>query len=43
MKKFYKVLLSKEVLWVLDLMKVISGYREWVFFSIKVLFNYMYE
>lgn len=43
MKKLYKVLLSKEALRVLDLMKVISGHREWVFFSIKALLNYMHE
>jgi integrase len=37
MKKPHKVPLSKEALRVLDSMKAISGHREWVFPSIKLL------
>lgn len=43
MKKPHKVPLSKEALRVLDLMKVISGHREWVFPSIKAPLNHMHE
>ncbi|EJH3513402.1 tyrosine-type recombinase/integrase [Escherichia coli] len=43
MKKPHKVPLSKEALRVLDLMKAISGRREWVFPSIKAPLNHMHE
>ncbi|GAB0879392.1 integrase domain-containing protein [Escherichia coli] len=43
MKKPHKVPLSKEALQVLDLMKAISGHREWVFPSIKAPLNHMHE
>ncbi|OKT74422.1 integrase domain-containing protein [Escherichia coli] len=43
MKKPHKVPLSKEALRVLDLMKAISGHREWVFPSIKAPLNHMHE
>lgn len=37
MKKPHKVPLSKEALHVLELMKSISGHREWVFLALKRL------
>ena len=43
MKKPHKVPLSKEALRVLDLMKAISGHREWVFPSIKAPLNHLHE
>lgn len=43
MKKPHKVPLSKEALHILELMKSISGHREWVFPSIKAPLNHMHE
>ncbi|EIH5389743.1 tyrosine-type recombinase/integrase, partial [Escherichia coli] len=43
MKKLHKVPLSKEALRILELMKSISGHREWVFPSIKAPLNHMHE
>ncbi|EJC6256967.1 TPA: tyrosine-type recombinase/integrase [Klebsiella aerogenes] len=43
MKKPHKVPLSKEALRVLELMKAISGHREWVFPSIKAPLSHMHE
>lgn len=43
MKRPHKIPLSKEAMRILELIRPISGHREWVFPSIKAPLNHMYE
>ncbi len=43
MKHPHKIPLSKEAMHILELVRPISGHREWVFPSIKAPLNHMHE
>lgn len=43
MRKIHKVPLSREALRILEVMKPVSGHREWIFPSIKVPLSHMHE
>ncbi|MGK3136526.1 integrase arm-type DNA-binding domain-containing protein [Pantoea trifolii] len=43
MRKIHKVPLSREALRILEVMKPVSGHREWIFPSIKIPLSHMHE